>query len=292
MSAVVIITAMFTCCWLDYRHNFGHAGIWLLPLAVLLAALATHEALSLFAAKGLRPIGWVVHAGTQLVMLSACMPVFWTQYPACLRIPPIGWPLLALVVAVFLAFFGEMRRYEKPGTVIINVALTLFTVCYVGLLMAFVGLVRLFGGNQAGMVALFSLVAVAKISDTGAYGFGRLFGRHKLVPRLSPGKTIEGAVGGFVAACVASFVMFRLIAPLLVDSANPCPWWSWLSFGILITMAAIFGDLAESLLKRDMAQKDSSNLVPGLGGVLDFLDSLLFAAPVAYACWAFGLVWV
>ena len=99
-------------------------------------------------------------------------------------------------------------------------------------------------------------------------------------------------LGGIAAASLGSLIVFRLIVPALTGSPHVCPWWSWLSFGVIVALAAMLGDLAESLIKRDMDQKDSSNRIPGLGGVLDFLDSFLFAAPVAYACWAFGWVGV
>jgi phosphatidate cytidylyltransferase len=277
-------------CWLDYHHNFGREGLWLLPLALGLTVLATREVLALLGAQGHRPVAGVVYAGTSIVMLSACVPLIWTDYPPEIPVSPAGWTMLGLVVAVTLAFAGEMLIYEKPGGVIVRVALTIFTVCYIGLLMAFVAHIRMFGSNEVGMAALLSLVAVAKISDTGAYFCGRTFGRHKLVPLLSPGKTVEGAVGGIVAACLASLVVFQFVVPLVTGSERTVPWWSWLSYGVIVALAAMLGDLAESLLKRDMAQKDSGNLVPGLGGVLDFMDSLLFAAPAAYVCWVVGLV--
>jgi phosphatidate cytidylyltransferase len=277
-------------CWLDYHHNFGREGVWLLPLALALTALATREVLALLRAQGHRPVAGVVYAGTLIVMLSACVPWIWADYPADMPISGAGWTMLGLVAVVMLAFAGEMLIYEKPGGVIVRVALTMFTVCYIGLLMSFVGHIRLFGSNQVGMAALLSLVAVAKTSDTGAYFCGRLLGRHKLVPRLSPGKTVEGAVGGIAAACLASLVVFQFVVPLMTGSERTAPWWSWLSYGVIVALAAMLGDLAESLLKRDMDHKDSGNLVPGMGGVLDFMDSLLFAAPVAYACWVFELV--
>jgi phosphatidate cytidylyltransferase len=225
-----------------------------------------------------------------LVILSGCLPIVWTNYPPDWPLQPADWIGLALAVAVVVAFAGEMLRYNKPGGVIVHVALTLLAVCYVGLMMAFAARLRVFGGNEVGMAALLSFVVVTKCSDIGAYACGRMLGRHKLVPRLSPGKTVEGAVGGVAAACLASLVVFRYVVPALTGSTGQCVWWSWLSYGVLLAFAGMFGDLAESLLKRDMNRKDSSNLIPGMGGVLDFLDSLLFAAPVAYACWALGWV--
>jgi phosphatidate cytidylyltransferase len=142
-----------------------------------------------------------------------------------------------------------------------------------------------------GIGALASLVIVVKMGDTGAYMLGRLFGRHKMAPRISPAKTIEGAIGALVFSCVGSWATFTWLVPLLEPAGSPTrPWWIWILFGLLVGTAGMVGDLAESLLKRDAGCKDSSTWLPGLGGVLDMLDSILLAAPVAWLCWASGLV--
>jgi len=277
-------------CWLDLNHNFGHAGIWLAPFCFALTIFVTCEVLGLLRRREFRPLAWAVHAGTLTVVVAACLPILWTQYPRDMPVPPSGWVLLGLFVAVCLVMVGEMFRYEEPGGAMVNVGLAIFTICYTGVSMAFLAMVRLLGSNEVGLSALLSLIVVAKVSDVGAYGCGRLLGRHKLVPRLSPGKTVEGAIGGVLAACFGSFIMFQWVVPALVDGRPSCAWWQWLTFGVLVAAAAMVGDLAASLMKRDMDQKDSGNLVPGLGGVLDLMDSLILAAPVAYACWVFGLV--
>jgi phosphatidate cytidylyltransferase len=141
------------------------------------------------------------------------------------------------------------------------------------------------------MAALVSLIFVAKMSDTGAYTFGRLLGRHKMAPVLSPKKTIEGGLGGILTACACSYLFFAVIAPWIVgpDAAAPSLW-GCLVYGVVVSVAGVVGDLAESLLKRDMERKDSSRWMPGLGGVLDVLDSLLIASPAAYLCWIAGIV--
>ena len=143
-----------------------------------------------------------------------------------------------------------------------------------------------------GIGALLSWIIVVKMGDTGAYAVGRLIGRHKMAPSISPGKTIEGALGALVFACLGSWLTFRWIVPLFAAEGSPAPalWYGWLLFGVLVGGAGILGDLAESLLKRDVGVKDSSTWMPGFGGVLDILDSLLLSAPVAWFCWAFGLV--
>lgn len=138
---------------------------------------------------------------------------------------------------------------------------------------------------------MLSLVIVVKMCDTGAYTVGRLIGRRKMAPVLSPKKTIEGAIGGLVFACLGSWAAFHWLTPAITHSSRPpSPAWGWLAYGLLVAMAGMLGDLAESLLKRDLGRKDSSTWMPGFGGVLDVLDSIILAAPVAYLCWTFGLV--
>ncbi len=192
-----------------------------------------------------------------------------------------------MVAAVALAFVAEMRRHQKPGGVTVSVAVAVLGVAYVGLLLSFLIQLRYWWGLRA----LLSLLIVVKMADTGAYAVGRIAGRHKMAPSLSPSKTIEGAIGALVVACLSSWATFRwlLPSPTGPEVARE-PWQGWLLFGLLIGVAGIVGDLAESLLKRGAARKDSSDWMPGFGGVLDLLDSVLLAAPVAYVCWTLGLV--
>ena len=113
----------------------------------------------------------------------------------------------------------------------------------------------------------------------------------KLIPRISPGKTMEGAMGAFMFAMLGAWVGFHCLLRYAPPSINVVPGlqYGWVVFGLFMGGVGMLGDLAESLLKRDLGRKDSSNWMPGFGGVLDLLDSILFAAPVAYACWQFGL---
>ena len=134
-----------------------------------------------------------------------------------------------------------------------------------------------------GIGVLAAWILVVKMGDTGAYTVGRLIGRHKMAPLISPGKTIEGAGGALLFSCFAAWATFRWLVPLVApESIEPGPWWGWLAFGLLVGTAGMVGDLAESLLKRDAGVKDSGTIIPGHGGVLDRLDSILFAAPITY----------
>jgi phosphatidate cytidylyltransferase len=150
---------------------------------------------------------------------------------------------------------------------------------YLGLLPSFFAQIRwLSEDHQANSVRLALAVFVPKCCDIGAYAMGRLFGRHKMTPVLSPKKTWEGALGGLVTA---------MLAAVAIDRFGPTPVLNmdvaWeLGFGLSVGLAGMLGDLAESLLKRDCQTKDASQVMPGFGGVLDVVDAIIYSAPVSY----------
>jgi phosphatidate cytidylyltransferase len=283
----VMVAALLGLGWLDARAD--RPGIYLFPLAVVLALAGAQELLALFAARNLRPLRWAVLGGTLLVVLSNAGPLFW---PAVAQrwLSDLGWPLAAFLLGMIAIFLGEMARFQQPGQVLVQTGLAVLALAYVGLLVSMIVQLRLLAGGELGVVAVAALVWTVKMADIGAYAVGRLWGRHKLAPRLSPGKTVEGFVGGLAGGCVGAWAVFAWVRPALVSSPSSAPAWGWLVFGLVVSVAGVLGDLAESLIKRDMGRKDSSTWMPGFGGVLDLLDSALLAAPVAYLLWAFGLV--
>lgn len=137
------------------------------------------------------------------------------------------------------------------------------------------------------MLPFASTVLIVKFSDTCQYFVGRKFGRNKLAPIVSPGKTWEGAIGG-IGLCV--LILATVLATFDSFPQGIGGWLRVALYCLLLCVAGIVGDLLESMLKRDAGVKDSSSWLPGLGGVMDMLDSLLLAAPVSYACWLAGLL--
>ena len=302
LSAAVILLVLFALVWLDYQRTYVRVeGVWLLPIFVVITVLATEEVLSLLAAKGWRPVAWPLYAGNVLLSLAACGPI-WVKLLALdtsrglahelvQPLGQLGLPLLVLGLWSAVVFAAEMQRYQKPGKSALQLAQGMFTLMYVGMLFGFVAALRLLHSHEWGLLALLSFLIVVKGADTGAYFTGRALGRHKMTPILSPKKTIEGAVGGIVAACGASWGVFYFAGPFLVGSSFVMPSaMGWLTYGLVIAAAGMIGDLAESLLKRDMERKDSSTWLPGLGGVLDIIDAMLVAGPFAYAFWLLGIV--
>lgn len=295
LSAAVILVTVLTLMWLDHRLLlFGTPGAWLLPLLLVISVLGTEEVLSLLHAQNHRPRGMVVYAGSLLVPLVAGWPILLDMFtavkPDAVASGSLAYVAPALAILTAVAFLGEMARYDKPGTAILNVALAIFTIVYIGLSLSFWVMLRLHHGNGVGMAALFSMLLVVKMADVGAFASGKCFGRNKLTPVLSPGKTWEGAIGGVIVACVTSWAFFRFAAPAMAGTIAIKPSLAAvLIYGAALAIAGMIGDLAESLLKRDMQRKDSSSWLPGLGGVLDIIDAPLIAGPVAWLCWEWGL---
>jgi phosphatidate cytidylyltransferase len=184
-----------------------------------------------------------------------------------------------------LIFLGLFISYFYRGEhALVNLATTLFGILYITLPLSCA--VRIFYDMPQSEIFdgrwwLWYVLIVTKMNDTMAYFTGKKFGKKKLAPVLSPKKTIEGAVGGFIGSVGAS-VIFWLSAHYLGETARfTLTLFQAFWLGSLLSIAAQVGDLAESLLKRDAHVKDSS-FIPGLGGVLDIVDSLLFTLPVVY----------
>ncbi len=192
------------------------------------------------------------------------------------------WPgvLAILTGLVGVVFLYEMALFEGAGRSIERMAVTLWIVMYIGLLPCFFAQLRWLypSGAASGSVALGLAIFVPKGCDVGAYFTGRLLGRHRMAPVLSPKKTWEGAAGGLIAAVLVAVAIDRLgPAPLLHEN-----WLLEVGFGLTVGVAGMLGDLAESLIKRDCQSKDASHAVPGFGGVLDVVDAVIFAAAPAY----------
>ena len=194
-----------------------------------------------------------------------------------------AWPLFTFVGVLMVSFVVQSIQFVKPGRTMGTIAGTTLAVAYVGLLGTFIVQMRWLDGPYHGIIPLVFLFATAKGADTGAYAIGRLAGHHKLWPSLSPNKTIEGAIGGMIFAVVASLIVAAVCRWIL--AIPTLDWPKTIIFGVVVGLVAQLGDLMESMIKRDCERKDASAAVPGFGGVLDVLDSLLFAGPVAYGLW-------
>jgi phosphatidate cytidylyltransferase len=168
-------------------------------------------------------------------------------------------------------------RQNSAGLVAIG--MTLFGLMYVPWLLNFIQKINFFSGiGGQGKFCVLYFIVVTKLSDTGAYAVGSLVGRHKMIPRVSPGKTWEG-FGGAIAASTGASLVFAHFLGGQMPGMNAL---HAVALGVLLGVGAVIGDLIESLFKREAGLKDSGRLFPGIGGILDLLDSLLFNAPIMY----------
>lgn len=243
-------------------------GEWLAALVALVLVGAVYEfALGMGLTRG-DPVVWLAAAG------AAAMAGV-----ALTRDVPTVWPLTAAILAIGAApLLGELRRGDgapAPASfeaLYQRVASGLVALIYIGWLGSFLVLLRqLPAGEEWLLLAVFSVMA----TDSGAFAVGRLAGRHPLAPRISPAKTLEGAAGGW-AAGFAAVLLIGLLPDLDVAL------WRLAILAIVLPPIAQIGDLTGSLIKRAADVKDFSRLIPGHGGLLDRLDSLLFGAPSVY----------
>ncbi len=265
VGAPLLLAALGGCLWIDHATGKPWA---ITAVLVLFSAASFHELCAMGRLKGLKPF----EAPVQLLLLApyAAFAAGW-RHPSMAGLVPQG-PLLALVVlCLVLAVFTYGRR--SPA----DAAYTLFAGAWVLLLSAV--LVFQLGGAWLGW--LLFLVATGKGSDMAAYVVGKLVGRTKLAPEVSPNKTVEGGLAGLAAGTVLGVVVLTRVVH---HGAPPGSLWA---LSGAVTLAAMLGDLAKSAVKRWAGVKDSGAWLPEFGGALDMCDSFLLAAPVAAALVAY-----
>lgn len=246
--AAILLPLVLGLVWLG--------GWWLFGLALLGSLLALHELYSM--SRVLRPIVLGGYAGVIGTLLGAQLGGATWVLPG----------ILSTVAAALLVFFVSSARQHAVA----GFAVTLLGVVWVGGGIAYLMLLREIPGD--GRLVIFTTLLAVFADDTAAFFVGRAIGRHRLAPAISPGKSWEGFVAGTVAAVAVTF--FALYEQDVVTTGES------LALGLVIALAATCGDLFESAVKRDLEVKDSGHLLAGHGGVLDRVDSLLWAGPAAY----------
>lgn len=261
-SAAILVPPLLLAVWLG--------GPWILILVGIAVILAGIEAFRLLTAAGMHSLPWLGVVLAFVVALGDSVKEL-----------PGGSGILLAALGIVLVGIGALTRLD-PREGIAIFATTTFGALYVGLL-GFVARLATsgtavdpasalgwLGSNRAWILAL---ILVVWAFDTFAYFTGRRFGKHPFMAHISPSKTLEGVIGGLVASAIVGAVLV---------AAFGRPWLAGLGFGLVLAGAAQAGDLAESMLKRAAGAKESGTLIPGHGGMLDRVDSFLFAAPVAY----------
>lgn len=190
--------------------------------------------------------------------------------------PTKNWELLFIVIGFLLILFMQFARRDNRHA-ILGLSTTLFGVLYVAWFFSFLVKIRLMLPGMEGVKLVGFILIVTKSADIGALLIGSSCGRHPLLPKVSPNKSLEGTVGAvLLSACMA--LVFRSFMPTALN----LPLWQIFSIGAFFGGLGQLGDLSESLIKRDCGVKDSGKFLPGMGGVLDIIDSLLFSAPAFY----------
>jgi phosphatidate cytidylyltransferase len=256
LTAIIVLPILFAALWLGSPIYF----IVMAAAAVIIGLVEYH----LMMKCGGRTQGLLAAAGVLLAFYF-------------LRIDLVAAVIAALVIVELLAQLLAQRQSEDLSEAIPTVSARLFGVLYVAVLGGYIIALRLVTDDShhlpAKLLTLFFVVIFA--GDTGAYYTGRTLGKNKLAPRISPGKTIEGAAGGLIGNVIAAVIAHYTFFPEL-PLAHTVP------LALVMGVLGATGDLCESMLKRGAKAKDAGNLIPGHGGFLDRLDSMLFNAPLLY----------
>lgn len=252
-----------------------------LAVMLLIAVLGLIEFYALVEKAGLGCFGRTGILGGVLLVVDT----FWFarshEAAAATPVMPTDFEVAVLILFV-LGLFLRQFWSQQPGSGIVRISTTLLGLLYVPWLLGFIQKLHFFpdvnGVNVDGNYYVLYFILVTKFSDLGAYVTGSLIGRHKMIPRISPGKTWEGFAGAIVISTGVSVAFAHFLQPKLYGMTLMHA----VILGVLLSLAAVVGDLIESIFKREAKVKDSGSFFPGIGGILDLMDSLLFNAPLMY----------
>ncbi len=278
--SAILIPSLFGLFYLD--NQLERPALILFAMCVLLAARSAWELAELLTVRTMKP-SFAITGPLCVLSVGAA----WA-FPFGLA-DSIGGSLQAILAvfsgSVLILFMTAAWRYKRPGANMETLGAELIIVGYVGVLLAVTAQLRWVATAPAGYLVLGSVIVSAKAGDTMAYTFGRLFGKRKMAPVLSPGKTWAGFVGALVGSTLAGSAWLYFATPLFGETWAPVNPLLGAFYGAVVGLIGLIGDLCESLIKRDVEKKDAAALMPGFGGLLDLLDSVLFAGPVALLLW-------
>lgn len=261
LTGIAVVAVQVLCTYLS--------PISLAALFLLLTALAVNEFLGLLIKKG------EVRIGRPLIVAGSCY-LFFAVWLNCLT----EASLLALFLPylLFVIFCCVRELYNDDGNPIVNLGAIMLSQLYVALPLSLINLLAfsdcyLYDCSIKYYVFPLAMYVFLWLNDTGAYLCGSLLGKHKLFPRISPKKSWEGSIGGAIVAMASAVAVAHFFPVLNV--------WQWVGMALVVVVAGTYGDLTESMIKRSLDVKDSGRMLPGHGGILDRLDSMLFAIPAS-----------
>jgi phosphatidate cytidylyltransferase len=282
-ASILVPYILFVIAW---------GRLWVLGTVIVVVLLAQREFYGLIEDKGAHPItGFGLAAGAALQVVA----YLGNEYHVTIL-------LTVTLLVVMIAQLGRAQITEALA----SISGTFFGIFYVGWLLSHAIVLREFYrviamryrpedaiaagiAPESGAFLLTFALAVVVWSDAGAYFAGRAYGERKLAPRISPGKTVEGAIGGVLGGTISGLVFKAIFDFFWPELSALVGWGLAIFFGIVLSVAAIVGDLIESLLKRDAQVKDAGAMLPGMGGILDRIDSPLLAIPVMYYMMLFSV---
>ncbi|MCM8789569.1 MAG: phosphatidate cytidylyltransferase [Candidatus Omnitrophica bacterium] len=255
-SSSILISVILVSLISDYKYKFYLSDITI----SLFSSIGLYEFYTMLENKLIKPYEYFGIVMGLAIPLSLIFRFELTK----------KWELFFVVLALLFIILMQFRRRQNSG-VIVDISTTLFGILYVSWFFSF--LIKLKYFNASGIGFLSTCLLITKLGDIGGYIVGSTFGKHPLLPLVSPKKSIEGSLGGLIFSILGAlasrplihFTSFHLVV-----------------IGLLLGIMGQLGDLSESLIKRDCQVKDSGNIFPGLGGMLDSIDSLLFTAPIFY----------
>jgi phosphatidate cytidylyltransferase len=257
ISGAVLIAIIISAIYIDWNAWLPFTVCGLIVTAFI--ALGLYEFFTMLENKGVHNYKYV---GIGIGVILPLSVIFRFE-------PTKKWELLFIVAILLFLILMQFRRRENSG-VVIDISTTLFGILYVSWFFTFlIKIIYL----PYGMGLLAAVLTMTKLGDIGAYFIGSKFGKHPLLPRISPKKTVEGSVAG---------LFFSVVGALICRQLLPFSYLHIALIGLLCGALGQLGDLSESLIKRDCQVKDSGRLIPGMGGMLDEIDSLLFTAPAFY----------
>ena len=255
LSAFIAIALLFVLIWADYASKLPLINI---ALGIILVA-------ALF--EIYKPFGFINRFFLGAVGFALGISVF-VLYPSHAK--DLGFIITFYLIVMFVLAVTYHRTVSFS-----DICILLFTTLYISMGMLHI---RMLHDGKFGLAMVFVALIAAFLTDTGAYFTGYFFGKHKLIPEISPKKTVEGAVGGVITATL-SMLVYAWILKFFGIKTNLL---NIVITGALTSVISQFGDLSASMIKRGLGIKDYGDIMPGHGGVLDRVDSLLFAAPVIY----------
>lgn len=271
--AIVSSICILLVALMVYLSNNPIVQFLIFVVVAVLAIIGLWEYVQLLKIKQIELPFWLLAALAGLYIFTNYLAIFNSS-----------WSVLIQVVIALFFFAVFLHNFFRVQGAIINIAASFFGAFYIvvplGLLLKILYPAMIPSQFSDGRIWLAYLLVVTKITDVGAYFAGKLWGRSKLAPHLSPGKTMIGATAGLLSAVILSLLFF-ILSSFLPQDLFHLTIMQAIVLGALIGVFSQLGDLAESLLKRDADVKDS-NKIPGIGGVLDLLDSLLFTIPIIY----------